>query len=104
MFSDFDNTTFARFYDPLIGKRKYVLKKIVNGCVFILFLRMVFAAREPARAMNTRAFACGLVPFSAKKVIFPLYIFAEKNLEICLPVSAFSMLAKRFLKDISCTL
>ena len=64
----------------------------------------VFAAREPARAMNTRAFACGLVPFSGKKVIFPLYIFAEKNLEIYLPVSAFSMLAKRSLKDISCTL
>ena len=39
----------------------------------------VFAAREPARAMNTRAFACGLVPFSGKKLFF-LSTFLPKKI------------------------
>lgn len=55
-FSDFDNTEFTFSYDPLIGKRKHILKKILNGHFFILFVRMVCLPREkPARAMNTRA-------------------------------------------------
>ena len=80
MFSDFDNTTFARFYDPLIGKRKYVLKKIVNGCVFILFLRMVCLPRENQHARWTRVrLRVVLFHFQEKKLFF-LSTFLPKKI------------------------
>ena len=80
MFSDFDNTTFARFYDPLIGKRKYALKKIVNGCVFILFLRMVCLPRENQHARWTRVrLRVVLFHFQEKKLFF-LSTFLPKKI------------------------
>ena len=38
----------------------------------------VFAAREPARVVNTRALACGLVAFSGKKFFSSLNFCRKK--------------------------